>query len=246
MRRLKQVFGTAVLTAVLLAGLVSPVLAETVEMRYSDLDHLHAPKVVNGVIYQYDANGNLVNDRERVISWNQDNLPTRIEKDGKVVEFFYDANGQRIVKRSDQRTQTYVDVRYQLSTINNQQSVSKYYFANGRIAQSVDDNLTFLHQDHLGSTVLSTDSNSQKIADPLSYFPYGRSTNNEQLAMSNYLFTGQELDDELDLYNYNARLYNPTTGSFISADPVQGPNRYAYAKDNPIHRPDRSVDSGRG
>jgi len=48
------------------------------------------------------------------------------------------------------------------------------------------------------------------------------------------LYTGQELDPESDLYNYNARLYNPKTGAFISADTVGGGNRYAYAKNNPM------------
>ena len=240
-----EVLNSLIIFSILLQplGLVSVARAETVEMGYSDPDHLHAPKVVNEVEYQYDANGNLVNDGERVIFWNQDNLPVKIEKDGKVVEFFYDANGRRVVKKSDQRTQTYVDVRYQSFTdAQNNVSTTKYYFANGRrIALSSltpsaqQPTLTYLHQDRLGSTVLATDSKSQKLTDPLSYFPYGSSTNNQQLAINNsYLFTGQELDSDVGLYNYNARLYNPTTGSFISADSVGGGNRYAYAANNPM------------
>jgi len=55
-----------------------------------------------------------------------------------------------------------------------------------------------------------------------------------------YLFTGQEKDPESDLYNYNARLYNPTTGIFISADSVGGGNRYAYAANNPMRFTDPS------
>jgi len=115
--RLSKILAFSIIFSILVQplGLVSPVLAETVEMRYSDPDHLHAPKVVDGVTYEYDANGNLVNDGERVISWNQDNLPTRIEKDGKIVEFFYDANGQRIVKKSGQDKTVYVN---QYLTIN--------------------------------------------------------------------------------------------------------------------------------
>jgi len=218
-------------------GLITSVSAETVEMEYTDPDHLHAPKVVEGVEYQYDTNGNLLNDGERVISWNQDNLPTRIEKDGEIVEFFYDANRRRIVKKSGQEETIYVNQYYQTPN-------TKYYFSNGRTAQSVNDTLSFLHTDHLGSTILATNSTSQKLTDPLSYLPYGRSISNFQfgaslsipseLSISNYKFTGQEKDPESDLYNYNARLYNPTTGAFISADSVGGGNRYAYAANNPI------------
>ncbi len=104
-------------------GLVSVAYAETVEMEYSDPDHLHAPHQVNidgqESTYQYDANGNLVNDEERVISWNQDNLPTRIEKDGEVIEFFYDADGRRVVKRFGENKTVYINDYYQQSTISN-------------------------------------------------------------------------------------------------------------------------------
>ena len=233
--------------------LVSPISAETVNMQYTDPDHLHAPKevTIDGIEtdYQYDANGNLENDGERIISWNQDNLPTKIVKGDQEVEFFYDADGRRIVKKIGEDKTVYVNQYYQSSIINHQSSFIKYYFANGRIAQSKEDNLSFLHQDHLGSNVLATDSNSEPLGKALSYFPYGKTISNQQLAINNYLFTGQEQDPEIDLYNYNARLYNPKTGVFISADTVQGLNRYAYAANNPMMFTDPSgnmLDAGGG
>jgi RHS repeat-associated protein len=39
-----------------------------------------------------------------------------------------------------------------------------------------------------------------------------------------YKFTDQELDKESGLYNYDARLYDPIIGRFISADPYYSPN----------------------
>ena len=39
---------------------------------------------------------------------------------------------------------------------------------------------------------------------------------------SSYLFTGQELDFESELYYYNARYYNPKLGRFISRDSFLG------------------------
>ncbi len=217
-------------------GLVSSVLAEEVKMEYTDPSHLHAPKQVNGVTYQYDANGNLTDDGERIITWNQDNLPVKIVKSGKTVEFFYDASGRRIAKRSEEGETIYVNQYYQLfrPVDGRPLAETKYYFANGRLAQKTGDNLVFLHQDHLGSTVLATDSKSQPTSNFLSYFPYGEVISNQQSVISNYLYTGQEKDSESDLYNYNARLYNPKTGVFISADTVGGGNRYAYAANNPM------------
>jgi RHS repeat-associated protein len=56
-----------------------------------------------------------------------------------------------------------------------------------------------------------------------------------------FRFTGQEYDAEYALYNYNARLYDPIMGRFISPDPViqdpynpQNLNRYAYCLNNPL------------
>jgi len=252
---MKRLIANILITSLLLQplGLTSPVFAETVDIRFDDTHPLHAPSVVDvdGVesVYQYDANGNLLDDGERKIDWNQDNKPIRITKGDQVVEFFYDAGGRRILKKSflisnpdEVDTITYVSGAYQKSVVDGIETTTKYYFANGRVAvrntpSGEESTLTFLHQDHLGSTVLATDSSATPTSDSLSYFPYGSPTNNltiQQFNNSSYLFTGQESDPESDLYNYNARLYNPTTGVFISADPVVGGNRYAYAANNPM------------
>jgi RHS repeat-associated protein len=61
------------------------------------------------------------------------------------------------------------------------------------------------------------------------------------ITASNYLFTDQELDRESGLYNYDARLYDPIAGAFVSADTVvpdwfdsQSFNRFAYCRNNPL------------
>ena len=62
-----------------------------------------------------------------------------------------------------------------------------------------------------------------------------------------YTFTGQEDDDELGLYNYKARLYDPVLGRFISPDSIvpnpedpQSFNRYSYCLNNPLKYTDPS------
>jgi RHS repeat-associated protein len=56
-----------------------------------------------------------------------------------------------------------------------------------------------------------------------------------------YSYTDQEWDAETGLYNYDARLYDPVLGRFISADSIvpnwhdpQALDRYAYALNNPL------------
>jgi RHS repeat-associated protein len=54
-------------------------------------------------------------------------------------------------------------------------------------------------------------------------------------------YTDQEWDAEAGLYNYDARLYDPVIGRFISADSIvprpfdpQSLNRYSYCRNNPL------------
>ena len=53
------------------------------------------------------------------------------------------------------------------------------------------------------------------------YYPFGMLKGQAEEASvnyTNYLFTDQELDSDTGLYNYNARLYDPAIGMFITAD----------------------------
>lgn len=117
----------------------------------------------------------------------------------------------------------------------------------GSPALAASDILYFLHTDHLGSTRAITDRDGNVVAR-YDYWPYG-TTSNEQLTTSSQtverLFTSQIQDGDSNLYFYNSRYYNPALGTFISPDPVQGPNRYAYVSNNPINMIDPSGNQGR-
>jgi RHS repeat-associated protein len=75
------------------------------------------------------------------------------------------------------------------------------------------------------------------------YMPFGSQRDNSETIpnATHYRFTDQELDVESGLYNYNARLYDPDIGRFISPDNiVQNPfdpqmfGRYSYCRNNPL------------
>lgn len=50
--------------------------ADTRTLTYSNQSPVHAPKAVNNVSYQYDANGNLTKDERREITYDYENRPT--------------------------------------------------------------------------------------------------------------------------------------------------------------------------
>jgi RHS repeat-associated protein len=107
--------------------------------------------------------------------------------------------------------------------------------------------LSYLHSDHLGSTVLVTKDDGT-VESSLTYYPYGNSLDKNQESRimnqgNDRLYTGQRLDASTSLYFYQARYYNPQTGHFVSADKAQGLNRYSYVGNNPVARNDPSGNS---
>ena len=121
------------------------------------------------------------------------------------------------------------------------------YFVYGIKTVHAVENLYYLHQDHLGSTSLVTDSTGKAVSKQ-SYYPYGATRSQTSDVGSKKLerqYTGQVSDeDETGLYYYNARYYNPTIAKFTQADNADTlQNRYAYVRNNPTSLVDPSGNS---
>ncbi len=137
-------------------------------------------------------------------------------------------------------------------TYGNERTV--YYISGGSglaaawVKDGDDENLYFIHTDHLGSIRVITDQNRNIVAR-YSFDAWGNRrnpdtwqlTDNPDLSFTSRGFTGHEHIDEFGLINMNGRVYDPITGQFLSPDNyVQMPdyslgfNRYAYALNNPL------------
>ena len=197
--------------------------------------------ITGGRNFGYDANGNMLSDGLRTYAWTPDNKPSSISYDGSTTSFVYDGTGQRVKKTGPSGTILYISQLYEVSG----GTPVKYIFANGKRLALVRDVATpldvlFYHQDHLGSTGLVTDTSGNKVED-IFYKPFGESVSDSGTISVNHKYTGQELDHETGLYNYNARLYDPVVGKFVSPDTFipqpdlpQAFNRFAYCVNNPI------------
>jgi len=108
--------------------------------------------------------------------------------------------------------------------------------------------------DHLGSVAVVTDQFGA-VVERASYDAWGKRRHADGSAAACYAlssattrgFTNQEMMDSVCLVNLNARLYDPTLGRFMSADPmVEDPynlqilNRYSYVLNNPLSFTDPS------
>jgi RHS repeat-associated protein len=133
----------------------------------------------------------------------------------------------------------------------------KYYRFNGqRIAMRTVyrdgcSELVYLYGDHLGSNSLAIDSSGTKLWDA-AYTPFGtlRPGTTGNTAPTDRLFTNQRQENTSfvgNVYDYNARLYLPTLGRFMSADSIvpspskpQSLNRYSYVGNTPLMAADPS------
>jgi len=112
-----------------------------------------------------------------------------------------------------------------------------------RIIGGTDEGLYYRHGDHLGSTSVLSDEDGLKVADSeVVYAPFGEIREGDLSELTDFGFTGQQLDRSTGgLMYYGARYYLPSLRRFISADTIvpgaanpQSFNRYSYVINNPL------------
>ena len=229
----------------------------------------HAVTTAGGNSYTYDANGNMVAGAGRTIAWTSFNKPSLVREtaSGNETAFVYGPDRarieQRILRGGLATTVRYVGNLYEEKSRLAQPDEQVHYIrAAGTLAifTKVDDGLAltdktrYLHKDHLGSVETVTDE-AGAVVEYLAYDAHGKrrladwqpgtpNTLNQETPRG---FTGHEHLDGVGLIHMNGRVYDPTLGRFLSADPfVQAPdstqsfNRYTYANNNPLSYTDPS------
>ncbi len=99
----------------------------------------------------------------------------------------------------------------------------------------------FIHHDQLGSTRMITDVSGNAVAT-ISYDAYGNERARSGTASSPFGFAGQYSDAESGFQYLRARYYDPTTGQFLTRDPIEAITRsaYGYVYGNPLNATDPS------
>jgi len=94
---------------------------------------------------------------------------------------------------------------------------------------------SYFEADGLGS-VTSLSSTAGALANTYTYDSFGNTTNSTGSITNPFRYTGREFDSETGLYYYRARYYDPTSGRFLSEDPIHfigGVNFYRYVRNKP-------------
>jgi RHS repeat-associated protein len=172
--------------------------------------------------YTYYSIGNMTQRTDdtstRTLTWDVENRLTQVQDTGgQTSTFAYDGDGARIKKTENGETVVYIN-RYYQKNVTTGEATAYYYLDDRLVALKGGFTLEYIHQDHLGSTVLSTDSAGDEVSD-LEYNAYGSGRSDSGTLGTDKRYTGQRLDGA-GLYFYGARYYDSWLGRFISPDPV--------------------------
>lgn len=221
--------------------------------RFDDIDSEKVYKM------EHDSSGNVIKAMHKNIE-RIEYVPTsqRVKSismtDGRKLEFFYDSKGERILKRviapngtisqdtyyvRDDKGSVLLDkqIKYYPEPLGKKVVTTAYmYGPNGLIGFIRNNQFHNVITDHAGSVrVIVKDG---LVVAAYDYMPYGeimRIYGSDPLSHIAYRYTGQEFDEETGLYNYHARLYDPSIGRFYQIDPQsQYSSPYKYAGNSPI------------
>jgi RHS repeat-associated protein len=95
---------------------------------------------------------------------------------------------------------------------------------------------SFYDADGLG-TITSLTNTAGALAETYTFDSFGKQTASSGSLTNPFQYTGREFDAETSLYYYRARYYDPSTGRFLSEDPIGlagGVNVYDYVMNNPL------------
>lgn len=199
--------------------------------------------------YVFDKNGNLTTDAEgRTFVFNGDNKQKEVRDASNAVvgQYFYDGEGRRVKKVTDQDTTIFV------------YSAGKLIAEYSTAPPPQEPTTKWTVTDQLGSPRVLVDSLGQIVARR-DFLPFGEEIHTGVGARSTTLdygstednvrqkFTGYQKDTETSLDFAEARMYENRFGRFTAVDPLlasgksadpQTFNRYVYVGNNPIARID--------
>jgi RHS repeat-associated protein len=213
--------------------------------------------------YEYDAEGNLIRQTEiatgvvEELTWDYRNRLTKVvskDSSGNVVaesEYTYDVYNRRIAKSVDAdgdgaesaEVERFVYDGEDISLVFDGDGNQTHRYLHGVFVDQIiaDDRgngeVLWALTDNLG-TVRDVVNSDGVVVNHITYGSFGQITSETNPAVDfRFGYTGRELDGETGLYYYRARYYNPTTGRFLSEDPISfnagDANLYRYVGNSP-------------
>ena len=206
-------------------------------------DNMNRIVSADGFAYRYDADGNLLEDEERIYTWTTDNrvASEKLKSTGQVWTYGYDALGNRTCVTTNGVTTTYtVDTNGNvLAEYVNGAFVRSYIQGNSLAAFTDASGSTYYYNsDLLGSTSGITNGAGATV-NTYSYDSFGNVLSSTEGVANDFEFVGVYglMANASGTTFVRARNYDAATGRWISADPIGiegGENLYVYCGNESI------------
>lgn len=223
---------------------------------YNDANQI---KMKNDTAFEYDKDGNLLQDENYKYTYNQQQRLTQVKtlEGNPIASYTYDEDGLRLTKTVGDTTHEYFynNEVLDMEVVKVNDIVTEYrsyewsgYTPLGMIVKTKNDANNFETKayqfitNHRGDVLSIRDSEDNEVGS-YTYDAYGNILAAEgTLAKANPIrYAGYYYDEETNNYYLQARYYNPANGSFLALDPHPGDeddplsqNGYSYANGNPV------------
>jgi RHS repeat-associated protein len=208
--------------------------------------------------YGFDANGNETSAGAWTYAFNLANQLASATNGTTTTSYTYDGSGNRATSTVGATTTTSLwDGNFALPELALERDsgaglIRRYTYGNSRISMTTPTTTADYSTDMLGS-VTELSGNTGTLLGQYDTNPFGDAATNTSVdpsvAGNPYGYTGEYQDPTTGLSNLRARQYDPTTGRFLSPDPLGPQNAastYAYVADNPLGYTDPSGLKPRG
>ncbi|MEU2897600.1 RHS repeat-associated core domain-containing protein [Streptomyces sp. NPDC001273] len=200
--------------------------------------------------YTYDEQGNTTKrygtaGTAQSLTWDIEGELTRLTEGAKSTDYLYDANGELLIRRGSDKTVLYLagqELHY--NSVTKKFTAQRYYPAGDATAVRTEASLSWMVDDHHGTASMTVDATTQAVTRRYTK-PFGEARGTTPPVWPDDKgFLGKPADADTGLTHIGAREYDPTTGRFLSVDPILAPedheslNGYAYANNTPVTKSD--------
>ena len=197
-------------------------------------------------MYQWDNNGNLLNDGVYTNTYDAADRLITTTQGANVYAFRYNGLGDRLKQTANSAVTTYtLDLNAGLTQVLADGS-NTYLYGVMRIGEQQPGGFAYHLADALGS-VRQLANASASVTLAKSYEPYGNALSSAGSGSSVFAFTGEQYDTSTNLLYLRARYYSGAQGRFLTADTWPGDhlrpaslNGWSYAEANPVNLTDPS------
>lgn len=213
----------------------------TADVNYS-VNALDQYTQIEGQLFAYDKNGNLIEDPQSEYRYDANNRLTSVWNKGtglNIMSYQYDAFGKKVVESQNGTTKQYI-----YSAINPIEEYENTVLKSTNVLDMGMDNFIqintnsqdlYLLSDLVKSTRLVLNGN--QIEDFYNYDEFGAIIGQNPVS-GQYLFQGKKWINEIGKYDYLTRFYDPALGRFQQRDLkgyADGTNLYAFVRNNPLN-----------